>query len=357
MTNNLRQASRGYGTFSLFTLVSVYLLILVGGIVRATGSGMGCPDWPKCFDQWVPPTSESELPENYKEIYSDYRHEKNVRFARYLDMLGMDQTADQLLSDETIREERSFDPVNTWIEYINRLIGALIGFFILLTVIFAIRYIKRDPAIFWTAFATLVLVIFQGWIGSIVVSTNLVPWMVTVHMLIAIIIVAMLVFLVYRSRRNWSEPYHVKESMRGPLAFYTGVAIILTLIQIILGTQVREAVDSVALSLGSSNRDLWIGELGMVFAVHRSFSWLILFLNGYLVYLLLRQNVPIKLASWIGILIIGSAITGVVMNYFGIPAAIQPMHLLLGTAIIGLQFLLFLQLRNSEPVPENVPSA
>jgi len=353
MTNNSGQASRRYGTFSLFTLVSVYLLILIGGIVRATGSGMGCPDWPKCFDQWIPPTSESELPENYREIYSDYRHEKNVRFAKYLNMLGMDGTAEQLLSDERIREEGSFNVVNTWIEYINRLVGALIGLFILLTVVFAIRYYKSDPPIFWTAAAALVLVIFQGWIGSIVVSTNLVPWMVTVHMLIAIVIVAMLVFLVFRSRRSWTKPYHVKTSMRSPLTFYTGVAILLSLVQIILGTQVREEIDIVSAALGNGSRDSWISQLGMMFAVHRSFSWLILFLNGYLFYMLIRQNISTKVMTWIGILIIGSLASGIVMNFAGVPATMQPLHLLLGTAIIGLQFFLFLQLRNSKPVPEN----
>ena len=72
--------------------------------MRSTGSGMGCPDWPKCFGSWVPPTSVQELPTDYKEVFSEYRHQKNVKFARYLSFLGMEDTANQLVTDEGIRE-------------------------------------------------------------------------------------------------------------------------------------------------------------------------------------------------------------------------------------------------------------
>jgi cytochrome c oxidase assembly protein subunit 15 len=62
--------------FSLITIVLLFSVILAGAIVRSSGSGMGCPDWPKCFGRYVPPTSSADLPKDYKEKYVEGRMEK-----------------------------------------------------------------------------------------------------------------------------------------------------------------------------------------------------------------------------------------------------------------------------------------
>ena len=114
--------SRLLPRLSIATLVAVYLLILVGGVVRSTGSGMGCPDWPKCFNSWVPPTEVSQLPENYKEVYAQKRAEKNNRFTAYLKKLGFEGLSNQVKNDKSILVEADFNAAETWIEYVNRLI-------------------------------------------------------------------------------------------------------------------------------------------------------------------------------------------------------------------------------------------
>src|SRR6185295_1965554 len=113
---------RYFHRLTILALLAVYILILVGGIVRSTGSGMGCPDWPTCFGRFIPPTSVSQLPDDYKEQYAAYRNKKNEKFARYLSLIGLDNTAQQILSDKSILVEADFNPSKTWIEYFNRLV-------------------------------------------------------------------------------------------------------------------------------------------------------------------------------------------------------------------------------------------
>src|SRR5688572_2819332 len=190
---------QSFRRLTISTLIAVYVLILVGGIVRSTGSGMGCPDWPKCFGSWVPPTSVSELPSDYKQFYSAYREKKNVRFVKYLRAFGFDSTADAILADKSILEEAEFNPLKTWIEYVNRIVGVVIGFMIFAVFVSSLRFRKNNRSITLTSLAVFILVGFQGWLGSIVVSTNLTAWTITLHMFLALVIVALLVLLIVRS--------------------------------------------------------------------------------------------------------------------------------------------------------------
>ncbi|MEM8896014.1 MAG: COX15/CtaA family protein, partial [Bacteroidota bacterium] len=123
------------------------------------------------------------------------------------------------------------------------------------------------------------------------------------------------------------------------------VSMVLYLIQIALGTQVREVIDQIAVVLPSA-RDQWIGNLGMEFYIHRSYSLLILGVHLYLGYLLIsglsnyQGEAVFLIKSIIGLIVLEIA-TGALMAYFAIPSILQPIHLLVASVIFGAQFYLF----------------
>lgn len=342
---------RSFRRISLITVIAVYMLILVGGIVRSTGSGMGCPDWPKCFGSWVPPTGESQLPKNYQEIYSAKRVEKNDKFVRQLEFFGFAAKAQEIKNDKSILVEQRFNPVKTWIEYVNRLIGVAIGLLVIATTWRSFWIWNLDKGIPVLSVLSLVLVIFQGWIGSIVVSTNLLPWMITVHMVLALVIVGLLLYIHHRAYRL-KYPLVFQTAKPSVLFRLLAIGSLLMLIQIVVGTQVREGIDHIALGFGNLMRGEWIENLGIEFLIHRSFSLLILGVHVWYfwkVYQYARRNTSVY--RWSGILLavmVAEIVSGVGMAYFAIPAYLQPVHLLLGSLIIGVQFAVLLQLHRQK---------
>jgi cytochrome c oxidase assembly protein subunit 15 len=334
----------------MVTLIAVYFLVLVGGIVRSTGSGMGCPDWPKCFGSWVPPTDVSQLPSDYKDYYANYRNEKNIRFARYLNWFGMEDKADRIVNDVSILEEADFNVYKTWTEYVNRLVGAIIGLLIFATMIGSLAYWKEDKVVPFIATLNFIAVGFQGWIGSVVVSTNLMPWIITVHMILALVIVLLLIYLNFRIRRN---EYHVSgESSTKGLVFLSIICLSALGVQIVLGTQVREAIDAVAAELSYALRETWVSKAGMSFLVHRSFSLILLALHAGLLFLVMKNKHQSSLVKNIGkyviLLLVVEVISGIIMAYFSIPPFVQPVHLLLSTISFGVLYYLYLVIVNTK---------
>lgn len=298
---------------------------------------MGCPDWPKCFGQWVPPTLVSELPANYKEQYASFRDKKNKEFARYLSLIGLVETSKRILDDKAILVEADFNASKTWVEYVNRLVGVVIGMMII--ALFFASWTMRvvNPGLFKGSIVTLILVIVQGWFGSIVVSTNLTSWTVTIHMFLALLIVAILVWLMVRSGQGQ------KVNIRGMRSWLTGGMAVL-LIQIFLGTQVRETLDRLATTL---RREEWISGAGLDFIVHRTFSWVVLLVQVGL-WLKFRKTSEKSLFMVPFLLILSSVLTGAAMAYFDVPPLLQPIHLLLAVVTFGWLFQILLQAKSPD---------
>lgn len=315
------QAAARFRRLGALTIFAVYFVILVGGIVRASGAGMGCPDWPTCFGQWVPPTDESQLPANYHEIYA----------AR-----GYENTA--------------FNPVKTWTEYTNRLVGVTIGFLIFLTAWSSRIYLHADKTIFYLALSVFLLVGFQGWLGSAVVASNLKPLMITLHMLLALGIVALLIYAIARSQKPLLQAIDTYW-LTPRFATVLKVAMGMTLLQIAMGTQVREAVDYIAHEHSYIERQYWRDSFPIIFYVHRSFSSIILFTNLWLVWKIREQaaagSLLLRLGYFLAGLIVTAILAGVSLDRLGFPAFAQPVHLLMANLIFGAQFFLFICLTYS----------
>lgn len=354
---------RRFQLWSVTTVISIYLLILVGGIVRATGSGMGCPDWPKCFGQWVPPTSANELPASYKQIYTAQRVAKNEKLGRTLESLGFKQVAGEIFAHPTQYIETDFNAVKTWIEYLNRLLGALIGIFVFITAVVAIPYWRRDQPVFWLAVGGWLLTGVQGWLGSLVVSTNLLPIMVTIHMGLALLIVAMLLYAANRAQRDVGIDTRLasiptSSSSLGSVQVLLWLALLVTFGQIVLGTQVREQVDQLASFTAYAGREGWVGQLGSVFKAHRSLSILVTLLNGYIMHLLwpvAGARLRRLLLATLGILS-AELVAGIVLAYSALPPIVQPLHLTLATLLFGAQFLTLVRWQQAASVMRSAPS-
>ncbi len=320
--------SKAFVRFNWITLVLIYLVVVAGSFVRITGSGMGCPDWPKCFGQWVPPTSADELPSDYKEKYAEGRQKKVVKFSKFLSAFGMDDTAEKLQSDPDFLIEEDFNARRTWTEYVNRLFGFLAGNAMLFAFFWILLKYRKRKLVLLAVF-NLVLMGVQGWFGSIVVATNLVPWTITVHMLLALVIIGLQIYLI-RS---------ISPAMKGNLKlpkwtlYLLWVCFGITIYQMFLGTQVRESIDE--LTKMGYGRESWTEQLGVPFYIHRSFSWLVLILLTIMAWINERGEKLLAIRS-IYIVLALELISGVLLANANMPGLVQTSHLIFATILFGI---------------------
>ena len=289
---------------ALATLAATVLLISIGSLVRVSGAGLGCPDWPRCWGSWLPPAGVEDL---------------NLD---YLDEAGYD-VAD-------------FNPVKMWIEYANRLLGVAIGLLVFITFLRSFRYRKTHPVVFYGAGLCFLLVAFQGWLGGQVVRSGLQPGIITLHMSLAVILLCTLLYVTFQSLEG-----RIRVDLT-PEANVTlrrlGFALLAaTILQLLLGTQVREGIDPFIKDDGGLPRGAWLAQVGLVDDVHRLSSWLVL-LAGVLVYRSARRQAAgsrlVPLARFILAGIVLQILLGISLAYGDLPRPAQVMHLTLATLLV-----------------------
>ena len=285
---------------ALLTTAATYFLILVGGLVRASGAGLGCPDWPRCFGSWIPPSSAAQLPPQF--------------------------------------DPALFNPALMWTEYMNRLLGVTVGFLILGTVVSAWRHHRNDPKILWPSVAALLLTGFEGWLGGRVVAHELAAWIVTVHLIVALVIVQLLLFATVHATKG----KHEGGSSKLTLPLVTLMAI--TLVQIALGTQVRGSVDA-ALDAGVARTGA-LATVGRLDFVHRDTA-LIVFAGSLVLMMWIWAKFPFEktLSRWAAViasLAAAQVALGVVMAYVSLSPFAQVGHLTFASLLLGAETVLLL---------------
>ena len=327
------------------SIIIVYLVILAGAVVRMTGSGMGCPDWPKCFGYYIPPTEASDL--NWK-ADSEYFKGQVISYDEQL-LVAQDHfsSRDEFSADNWASyEEHDFVEINvtkTWVEYVNRLLGALAGLSLLVMTLLSIFRWKHDKRLTLFSLISLVLIGFQAWLGATVVYSVLAPIRITLHMLVAFIILGVLLYL-YRLAQGEKDQHFSTSKLFDRLII---VALGMTLVQVILGTQVRQFVDE-QLGSGIGGKENILSDPEVSFYIHRSFSIAIFLVNAGIWWLNRRNRLEYQLPNWILFIIGLEIITGIVMYYFAFPFGSQALHLIFASLLFGLQFYLLLQTQQAK---------
>jgi cytochrome c oxidase assembly protein subunit 15 len=272
---------------------------------------------------------------------------KNQKFAQTLDVFGYSDLADRIRKDKSILIPEEFNLSKAWTEYINRVIGMITGLFMVGTALFSFSYAKENVWIPMLSVLNLVVVGFQGWLGSIVVSTNLTAWIVTIHMLLALAILAIAITTYYLAK-----VYYKNKLKINPLVYIVALLVLLlSIIQIIFGTEVRETIDSVADHFQGGYRENWIADAGDIFITHRSLAILVL-IGNVILYALIRRSftrhsIQQQLMSFTFLMIMLQIVTGIILSYLSLPPYAQAIHLVLASLIFGAQFYLVLNLHKT----------
>ncbi len=333
------QRNTYFKNYVVFVLITIFLVIIAGSVVRTTQSGMGCPDWPKCFGQYIPPTEMEQVLFQPKKDYS------KGQFIRYNDSLW---SAVQKFKSNQVFEYKNWQHYNkhgytkiviyqTWIEYINRLLGALLGIFVLVQAFWSFKYLRSKPAVLVLSILLVLLTGFQAWLGKTVVDSNLAEVKISIHLAGAIALCFLQIFIL--QILNPLRLHFIKKNK-----ILLTILFAASVVQFFMGVLVRQKIDVIAEKFNFTSRATWLGEVGTIYYVHRSFSILLIVLAIYV----WKVALPSFRKKFIPILCIlfAQLCVGILFNYFSFPQVAQPIHLTLASIQLTLLLRLLLAKRS-----------
>ena len=302
--------------FSIITTLMTYLLIFIGGLVRVAGAGMGCPDWPKCFDSWIPPTSLDQVPLEFQD---------------------------------------QFNVVLAWIEYSNRLFGGLVGIAITINVFLAFKHYYYVKRIKFSVLAAFLLTLVEGWLGAILVDTILNPVTITLHLLLALIIVMLLLYAsqeayyldYYESERSGNYPKNLEWLFR--------ILIVSLLIEVMLGTEIRGGLEMMRKENPMIDSKFLLQMLGPFKYIHSILGFIITGIAGYFWVIFVKKSEnPSKIILFathgIMILMLAQIISGELLVFLEVIPLIQLFHLWIASWILGLVMIQYMAWKKTQVI-------
>lgn len=266
------RSERAFRGFALGSVISNVVIVVSGGAVRLTGSGLGCPTWPKCTDDSLVPTSEYA----YHGI----------------------------------------------IEFTNRQITFVVAFFAIATWLIAMARRQHRGL----ALAAALSIPAQAVVGGITVLTHLNPWVVASHFLLSIAILFVTAWLWWRVR-GAPAPLAVPPAV----LLLARVVAALTLIAIMLGTVVTGAGPHAgdANESGKVNRIAF--KISSLAQLHADSVWLLvgatvgLLVAGYAI----RAGAQLRGAAWtlLGVEMLQGLI-GYTQYFTHVPPLLVGLHML-----------------------------
>jgi cytochrome c oxidase assembly protein subunit 15 len=315
-------------------------VIIAGALVRMTGSGMGCPDWPKCFGYLIPPTDEQELLWEQEHLYEKGQViilDEKLWVAKET-FTSKDSFDSQNWELYTKHDYAVFNVYHTWTEYLNRLCGALAGIACFVMAVMSFSYWREKKKVVLLSWLVVFMMGFQAWLGATVVYSVLNPVKITVHMVMALVIVAVILYILHLVK---PKPVQLKKD--GLFSKLLWVSLAFSLVQIILGTQVRQFVDHQIKKFGYDDMSLILAEPPTNFYFHRTFTFLVV---GLAIYMFIR-NRKLQLGfakmNWIMLLFALEVLSGIAMYYFDFPFGMQTAHLVVASLLFGVQFYMILE--------------